>query len=243
MPPEPNCERCRKPKPLCVCDRIPALAVRTEVLILQHPQESHELLATAHLTELSLDRARVQVGLSWASLEHALGHRAELKNWGVLYMGSFKKPLTEAQKAKPLLLLDRHGEERTLSPGLSGIVVLDGSWSQAKTLWWRNPWMLKLNRVLLHPSEPSVYGRLRKEPRRECLSTLEAVAETLVGLGEDPAIRTDLKRLLRTLVQRVRSQQDVNKPSASSKHGSRKPKAPQKGRRKQGSSRGGGPLD
>src|SRR5204862_7870678 len=27
---------------------------------------------------------------------------------------------------------------------LDGIVLLDGSWKEAKTLWWRNPWLLKL---------------------------------------------------------------------------------------------------
>ena len=31
---------------------------------------------------------------------------------------------------------------------LEGIVLLDGSWGEAKTLWWRNPWLLKLRRVV-----------------------------------------------------------------------------------------------
>ncbi len=72
--------------------------------------------------------------------------------------------------------------------GLDGIVALDGTWAQAKTMWWRNAWLLKLKRLVLHPSRPSLYGKLRKEPRRECLSTIESVAEALEALGEDAAV-------------------------------------------------------
>src|SRR4051794_27654522 len=35
---------------------------------------------------------------------------------------------------------------------LEGVVLLDGTWSQAKALWWRNPWMLKCQRVILNPT-------------------------------------------------------------------------------------------
>jgi DTW domain-containing protein YfiP len=87
---------------------------------------------------------------------------------------------------------------------LRGIVVLDGTWSQAKTLWWRNPWLLKCARVSLNGLEPSIYGKLRKQPKRHCLSTLEAVADALVGLGEAPTVRLTLRRIFRTFVQRVR---------------------------------------
>jgi len=89
-----------------------------------------------------------------------------------------------------------------LPPGeLEGIVVLDGTWAQAKTMWWRNAWLLKLKRLKLTPRRPSLYGRLRKEPRRECLSTIESIAEALEALGEDPgtcqALRDHFARLLR----------------------------------------------
>src|SRR5204862_7087038 len=72
---------------------------------------------------------------------------------------------------------------------LDGIVLLDGTWSQAKTLWWRNPWLLKLHRLVLNPPRPARLGRLRREPRREALSTLEAAALVLrhIEAGPDAA--------------------------------------------------------
>jgi DTW domain-containing protein YfiP len=108
-------------------------------------------------------------------------------------------------------VLDRHEAPRASdAPPLEGLIVLDGTWSQAKTLWWRNPWLLKLARVSLVPREPSMYGKLRKEPRREWVSTLEAVADVLPALGAEAdrerheESRTELRKLMRTMLQRTR---------------------------------------
>src|SRR5438105_3843783 len=95
-----NCDQCGKSPAFCVCDRVVKLSPRTEVVILQHPQEPDKDLGTARLTELSLGTARVVVGLSWASLKHAVG-RDDVANadWGVLYLGSLPKPLGPALAA------------------------------------------------------------------------------------------------------------------------------------------------
>jgi hypothetical protein len=98
----------------------------------------------------------------------------------------------------------------TVAPSeLEGIVVLDGTWSKAKTLWWRNPWLTKLNRLTLKPAKPSIYGSLRAEPKREFVSTLESVAAALTLCGESPEIEVGLSRVFRTLVQRVRDAQII----------------------------------
>jgi len=65
---------------------------------------------------------------------------------------------------------------------IDGIILLDGTWSQAKALWWRNGWMLKCKRVVLAPKRPSRYGRLRREPRSDGLSTIEAAGMLLARL-------------------------------------------------------------
>lgn len=198
------CPVCLKPLPLCICDRITALAAKHEVLILQHPQEQDRDLGTAQLVKLSLPkRAKVAVGLSWRSLAHAVGREVDKSQWGVLHLGQLPRPLTPAEKTEPIVVLSKSGE-RLEAESLYGIIVLDGSWSQAKALWWRNAWLLKLPRVMLHPKTPSLYGKMRKEPRPECLSTLEAVAETLTALGEPKETADTLKRLFRTLLQRAR---------------------------------------
>lgn len=206
------CPECGKPPGLCICDRVEKVATNLRVVILQHPQEDEALLGTAKLVEVTLPKAEVRVGLSWASLDHAIGARnADRERWAVLAVAKLPVPVPEEARAEPVVVIDPKGRLRDLKRhGLEGIIVLDGTWSQAKTLWWRNAWLLKLPRVVLKPREPSMYGRLRKEPRKEWVSTLEAVGDVLPALGEPEAVRSNLRRLLRTLLQRARDQASIS---------------------------------
>ena len=200
-----DCTNCRKPLQLCICDRVEPVPTALRIVILQHPQENDRLLGTAPLVRLALPNSLVRVGLSWPSLAAALdSENEERERWAVLAGAKPPGKLPETLLQKPVVLLDRKGKAMPLGRhGLRGILVLDGTWSQAKTLWWRNPWLLKLPRLLLRPKEPSMYGRLRRAPRQEWVSTLEAIAEVLPALGEPAAARENPRRLLRTLLQRA----------------------------------------
>ena len=134
-----------------MCDRIVSYPTERRVLILQHPQEQDAVLGSAQILTASLPKAKIVVGLSWPNFAKALGEEGvDPRRWAVLF------PDREAQ-----------GEQVTGRAGISapsaleGIVVLDGTWSKAKTLWWRNPWLSKLNRLTLKPKQPSIYGHLR----------------------------------------------------------------------------------
>ena len=93
---------------------------------------------------------------------------------------------------------------------IEGVVLFDGSWSQAKTLWWRNPWVLKCSRIVLNPKQRSLYGKLRREPRREGLSTLEAAALALSRLGNQADIETALLARFSRLLERFRAATRAN---------------------------------
>jgi DTW domain-containing protein len=199
------CPDCEKPRSICVCDRITPLTTRTRVLVLQHPQEGNVDLTTVPLLARALPNASVRVGLSWASLAHAVGEDVDNADWAVIYPTKVSEDIPESELSKEVIVLDKKGRMRADdAKPIKGIVVLDGTWSQAKTLWWRNPWLLKLGRIVINPREPSIYGRIRKEPRREYVSTLEAVADVLVALGEPEDLRSQLRRAMRTMVQRAR---------------------------------------
>jgi DTW domain-containing protein YfiP len=179
---------------------------RLFVLVLQHPQEQHERLATAAIAVAALRRARLVAGLSWPNLGQALGRPADPRRWGVAYLGSARSRALGpgAPDHSEIIVLGRNGEPvgdpGAILRGLDGVVLLDGSWKEAKTLWWRNPWLLKLHRLVLNPPRPARLGRLRREPRREALSTIEAAALILRRLEPKPApadaLGTALDRLL-----------------------------------------------
>lgn len=165
------------------------------MLILQHPQEKDAILGSAQIVAASLPKAQIVVGLSWRNLAHALGREhVDTQRWAVLF----------PDREQPENAVATRGGNPIEPSSLEGIVVLDGTWSKAKTLWWRNPWLNKLNRLNLKPAQPSIYGRLRLEPRREFVSTLEAVARALTLCGEPREVEDNLTRTFRTLVQRVR---------------------------------------
>lgn len=193
--PDDACPTCRRPSFACVCDRVVSYPTQRRVLVLQHPQEQDALLGSAQILVASLPKVQLVVGLSWRNLAHALGEEdVDPRRWAVLF------PDRESEGGE---VVGRRGN--TVEPStLEGIVVLDGTWSKAKTLWWRNPWLNKLNRMTLEPTKPSIYGKLRAEPRREYVSTLESVAAALTLCGEAPEIAVGLERVFRTLVQRVR---------------------------------------
>jgi DTW domain-containing protein YfiP len=176
------------------------------VLVLQHPQERREALATAAATVAALRRARLVAGLSWPNLSRVLGRRADPKRWGVLYLGS-ARPAALGHGSE-IILLGRDGkalaDPDAILRGLEGIVLIDGSWKEAKTLWWRNPWLLKLHRLVVNPPRPARLGRLRREPRPEALSTLEAAALVLRHLELGPAAADTLMTALDRLMEAAR---------------------------------------
>jgi DTW domain-containing protein YfiP len=208
----PECPHCHKPMPLCICDSITPIDNKIELLILQHPQEQDRALGTARVAALHFKKATVKIGLSWPSLAKALGKPvADPARWAILYLGSAK--VTDYETDRDILAIDRKGQaeenQRALLKDIQGIVLLDGTWSQAKALWWRNAWMLKCQRVILGPAKPSLYGKLRREPRKDGLSTIEAAGMLLASLERKPEIETTLNEAFERMLAKYREAQTV----------------------------------
>jgi len=176
------------------------------LLILQHPQEQDRALGTARLAALHFDDAAVKVGLSWPSLNKLLGQQVDPSRWAILYLGSAKA--ADFETDRPVVALDRKGgmadDQRGILRDIDGVILLDGTWSQAKALWWRNAWMLKCRRVILNPPRPSRYGKLRREPRRDGLSTIEAAGMLIAHLENRPDIEAALNASFERMLARYR---------------------------------------
>jgi len=208
----PVCPHCQKPLPLCICDSITPIESRTSLLILQHPQEQDRALGTARLTALHFKDAVLKIGLSWPSLAKALGRPVDdPSRWAVLYLGSAK--VADLDTDSDIVAINRKGEveehQRGILRDIEGIVLLDGTWSQAKALWWRNAWMLKCQRVILGPKNPSRYGKLRREPRGDGLSTIESAAMLLSAVEKRPDIAETLHASFERMLAKYREAQSV----------------------------------
>jgi DTW domain-containing protein YfiP len=62
------------------------------------------------------------------------------------------------------------------------IIVIDGTWATAKKMMNRSPNLKTLKKICFTPSTPSRF-RVRKQPRAECYSTIEAIHHTIELLG------------------------------------------------------------
>lgn len=183
------CPNCYRLKNDCICEKIDSFSNKIQIIILQHPQEQYKLLNSARLAHLALKNSKIKVGLSWPSFKSVAGPNEQPSQWGILYLSTSKG-------SKPCQIFDRHKKPVDDISFLRGIIALDGSWKQAKALWWRNPWFLKLNRITLNPDHPS----LRGQTKAEGMSTIEAIAMALNCLDEKPEISESLRTQYNKLI-------------------------------------------
>ncbi|HVV86244.1 MAG TPA: tRNA-uridine aminocarboxypropyltransferase [Kofleriaceae bacterium] len=166
----PRCDRCRRPLTVCYCAALPRLETATRVVILQHPRERDVAIGTARMASLALPSAELHVGVRWGEhprLARALSDPARPPI--LLYPGP---DATDILAAPP--------------PGPVTLVVVDGTWSQARTVVRDNPVLRALPRYAFRAPEPSEY-RIRPEPSDEYVSTIEALMHVLGALEGDPA--------------------------------------------------------
>jgi hypothetical protein len=224
----PLCPHCAKPEFLCVCLSIEPLKTKVGLLILQHPQEQDRVLGTARLAHRALANSTFKIGLSWPSLGKALGRDADPGEWAILHLGAAHA--SDFPRDREVVVLDKKGlalpdQDKALG-GLKGVVIFDGSWAQAKTLWWRNAWVLKQRRLALNPRAASLYGKLRREPRREALSTIEAAALAISRLEKKPEIETVLLKDFAVMLDKYRAASAaglIEAPAIMPKKGRRPP--------------------
>ena len=165
------CARCRRPSSVCYCAHLVSLETRTRVLLLQHPRESHVPIGTARLAHLCLPGSELHVGIDFdddSSVRATLAGAGADRPAYLLFPGPNAIDLAEVQPKGPITL-----------------VVVDGTWWQARKLLRRNATLAALPQIRFTPRRPSNY-RIRKEPAEHCVATVEALAQVLGALEGAP---------------------------------------------------------
>ncbi len=155
---------------MCYCALLPRLETATRVVILQHTRERDMAIGTARMASLALANAELHVGVDWshsAPLAAALSDPARPPV--LLYPGKDARDILREPPVGPVTL-----------------VVVDGTWAQARSVVRDNPVLGALPRYAFSAPEPSRY-RIRREPRAEYCSTIEALMHVLGVLEGDPA--------------------------------------------------------
>lgn len=178
------CYRCFKPRVDCVCSDVQIVDNRTSVIVVQHPRERNHPFGTERFARLGLRRVQVRV---WDPNDaDAVSAVSQLPpNTALLY------PSPEAREVGSLQPFERPDH----------IVVVDGTWHQAKKLVRKASWLRSLPRIRLAPTAPSEY-RVRRQPRADCLSTIEATVALLRVLEPDTSGLEGLLAAFRLMIDR-----------------------------------------
>jgi DTW domain-containing protein len=158
--PRPECYRCFKPQVVCVCATIGRVDNRTGLTILQHPRERLHPLGTTRIARLGFTDVRVISRSQW---QDAADPIAVPEGAALLY---------PSNNGRELAALSRSEHPRHL-------VVLDGTWFQAKKIYDAHQWLHALPHVHITPAAPSGYGNTRAEPKAGYVATIEAIIYAL----------------------------------------------------------------
>lgn len=185
----PTCSRCRRPEKVCLCPFIPQhpLDVSTCLYIVQHPNEESRVLRTVPLLTACLAPGKCNVIVGRRFSEERFPNLAAVCRDDatlILYPGPKALNLEELEEVK-------HHKKHN-------VILIDGTWSQAKNMFLKNsmfhlPKQVQLNRVV------SSQYVIRTQPSNICLSTLECAAVTLSILEQNDNIQEVLLRPLKAL--------------------------------------------
>ncbi|XP_063709761.1 tRNA-uridine aminocarboxypropyltransferase 2 [Culicoides brevitarsis] len=184
------CLQCERPLNACWCSALPKvpLTPRNRIVLLQHPAEEKRCLRTAPMLKLGLAEGKCLIYkgkrfLDW-KIDDELKEIFESENSLLLYPSRDSIDIANIPKDK----------------GPYNILILDGTWQQAKAIYSNNPQLHKLQPIKLIPRGNSSYI-IRTQPHEKCLSTFESAIEALAILEDNEQYREDLVKPLNHLCQ------------------------------------------
>ncbi len=183
LPQSKRCYHCFRPRGNCFCESIPSIANKTELLILQHARERVHPFNTARIVQRALHNSRLLADHNDRLAEMNFSLQPDA---GLLYPG----PESE-------LLCDLPAHRMP-----DQLVVLDGTWHHAKTMYRDIVALRDLPCYRLAPAAPGRY-RIRREPTNTSLSTLEAVVAALRVIEPETS---GLEQLLEVFDQMIDNQ-------------------------------------
>ncbi len=195
-PERPYCDHCQRPLRTCLCRWVAPLTNLAEVIILQHPLETHNPKNTARLLHMSLHKSEMFEGEQFADDFLATLLSRGSKTNLLLYPPTPAEDSPQLIAPAPLPPLPQPEQIR--------LIVIDGTWRKSRKMLYLNPLLQGLPRMSLADCPPSAYTAIRKAQKDNQLSTLEASCYALQQLENS---RVDYASLLMAFEGFVRQQQ------------------------------------
>jgi DTW domain-containing protein YfiP len=182
-----RCPGCEIRKPLCFCNWIPRIELKTRLIVLMHTCEEVLTSNTARLAAKALVHSEVRIH----------GRKdGRMKTDGLVESGRTSFLLFPSPRA---VELTPEFVSEIRSP--VNLIVPDASWRQTARFVRHEPAIAGIQHVKLVPGPPSEY-RLRVQRSEQNLCTLEAIARA-IGALESTEAQHSLETLLRVMVERT----------------------------------------
>lgn len=178
------CNNCSFSISTCICNAIEHVNNRVSVIILQHPSEEKIAKNTAKLLNLCLTDCQIIKGEN--NDDFAILKTLPISSTVLLY------PNENA------INLDDNAEQPSVK-NITHLIVVDGTWKKAYKILQLTPFLNQFKTVSFKQLPKNRYA-IRKAPRADSLSTLEAVAHSLLLIEQlNPA---PLYNVLDELIQK-----------------------------------------
>lgn len=171
------CHVCKRPKSVCLCWLIQPFDSRTRFVILMHPKEARkQKCGTGRLCHLVLKNSRLHVGIDFTNDSKVRALIEDPEYTSVLLF-----PAPSAVNLSQDGYRSLTGRQDKLQ-----IFVVDGTWSLAGKIVRLSENLRALPAVSFTPRQPSNF-QIKKQPRAECLSTIESI-HLLLELGQEQGV-------------------------------------------------------
>lgn len=169
------CVTCLQPDFSCYCQFVQKVNPNIKFVILIHPIEFRRRIATGRMAHLSLENSLLVMGQDYTNNKQINQIICDPDTQSViLYPGQKSLNLTtDFEKAKTSLFL----QNKKLA-----LFVIDGTWATARKTMRLSQNLKQLPRVGFIPPGLSQF-RVRKQPKPECYSTIEAIHHSIELLG------------------------------------------------------------
>ncbi len=167
------CPVCGKAKSACLCPWITPIKTDIELCVLQHSSEVKKAIGTARILSLSLPNAQLFIGEDFSEhVELNAILKDSNRHCALLYPSEAAISIADWQNTQ-------------FDSKINTIILLDGTWKKAFKIWQLSKNLQALPSIRLDEGLIGQY-RIRKSPKSDGLSTVEAGFHVLSALTKQP---------------------------------------------------------
>ena len=201
----PVCSECKRPSKTCWCSHLPTPKVELStrirrIVIVQHPKERKRPHQTAIMAARGIANQKCQIHV-----------RSKVKDCDDI----LQDPNTY------ILFPNEHSTDVAHLQGCEGpltLLILDGTWDEAKKLLIRSPALKSLPNIHLNLGEHRSQFVIKTQPNQQCLSTVETVAHSLAIIDNNQSIPSELLKPLHAICKTQLAHGSVIHDDKASKH-------------------------